>query len=227
MVFATVLLHGFSLAPLARLLGLASARQSGILIIGAGEFSLALAEKLKEAEVPVLVADPDWVGAASDASGRLATFYGEILSETAEHSIDFNPYGRLIAATRTMRITPSSARISGRSWVERACFSSRRRWMARTNDGRSTSRSAAERCSKRASPRGAALADVPRMAGKSFAADRSTLRGASAGAKRRRAAPGRCAPMAASRWSKSERCRKQGPGDRLFMLAPPDSSDGG
>lgn len=36
MVFATVLLHGFSLAPLARLLGLASARRSGILIVGAG-----------------------------------------------------------------------------------------------------------------------------------------------------------------------------------------------
>ncbi len=100
MVFATVLLHGFTLAPLARVLGLASARQSGVLIVGAGAFSLALAEKLKEAGASVLIADPDWGALRPVRQAGINTFYGEILSETAEHTIDLNPYGRLIAASR-------------------------------------------------------------------------------------------------------------------------------
>ena len=99
MVFATVILHGFTLAPLARALGLASAKQSGVLFVGGGPFVTQLGQLLKEAELPVLIADQNWVALREARQAGLPTFYGEILSETAEHSVDFNPYGVLIAAT--------------------------------------------------------------------------------------------------------------------------------
>lgn len=99
MVFATVLLHGFSLSPLAGALGLASARQAGVLMIGGGPFTLQLAEQLKAADYPVMIADGNWLTLSRARQAGVPVFYGEILSETAEHSIDFNPYGVVIAAT--------------------------------------------------------------------------------------------------------------------------------
>ncbi|MEM9725375.1 MAG: sodium:proton antiporter [Pseudomonadota bacterium] len=99
MVFATVLLHGFTLGPLARALGLASKDQPGVLFVGAGPFTTAFGVQLKEAGYPVLIADQNWMALREARQEGLETFYGEILSETAEHSVDFNPYGLLIAAT--------------------------------------------------------------------------------------------------------------------------------
>ena len=99
LVFATVLLHGFTLAPLARALGLASARQSGVLFVGGGPFTTALAEQLQAAEHPVLIADSNWSALREARQAGLPTFYGEILSETAEHSVDFGPFGVLVAAS--------------------------------------------------------------------------------------------------------------------------------
>jgi len=59
-VAVTVVLHGFSMAPLARLLGLTSNEPPGMILIGASPFSLALAKGIKEAGAPVLIADRTW-----------------------------------------------------------------------------------------------------------------------------------------------------------------------
>lgn len=99
MVFATVLLHGFTLSPMARALGLASAKQAGVLFVGGGPFVAALGQRLKEADLPVLIADQAWAALREARQAGVSTFYGEILSETAEHSIDFSPYGKLVAGT--------------------------------------------------------------------------------------------------------------------------------
>lgn len=98
-VMTTVVLHGFSLGPLARALGLSAPEQSGVLFVGANPFSVGLAAKLHEQKVPVLIADANWNHLREARNAGLSTFHGEVLSEAAEHAVDLNPYGQLVAAT--------------------------------------------------------------------------------------------------------------------------------
>lgn len=97
MVFATVVLHGFTIAPLAKALGLASRDRPGVLIVGASPFSAALAAKLKEMEIPVVVADASWRRLRPVRLANVETYYGEILSEVTEHHLDLNRFGYLLA----------------------------------------------------------------------------------------------------------------------------------
>lgn len=97
MVFATVVLHGFSISPLAKALGLASRDRPGVLIVGASPFSAALAAKLKEMEIPVTVADASWRRLRPVRLANVPTYYGEILSEVTEHHLDLNRFGYLLA----------------------------------------------------------------------------------------------------------------------------------
>lgn len=97
MVFATVVLHGFTISPLAKALGLASKERPGVLIIGASPFSASLAAKLKEMEVPVMVADTSWRRLKPVRLANVPTYYGEILSEVTEHHLDLNRFGYLLA----------------------------------------------------------------------------------------------------------------------------------
>lgn len=98
-VLATVILHGFSIGPVARLLGITSADPDGFLIVGANRFSLALAEKLKNSKLPVLIADRNRSRLAAARQAGFETYFGEILSESAEHHLDLSRFGTLIAAT--------------------------------------------------------------------------------------------------------------------------------
>jgi hypothetical protein len=99
LVLATVLLHGFSLAPMARALGLAGADQPGILFVGGSRFTTGLAEVLKKAGVPVLVTDPNHSHLIRARAAGIKTFYGDILSEAAEHQVELLSYRTLVAAT--------------------------------------------------------------------------------------------------------------------------------
>lgn len=98
-VLTTVILHGFSLKPLANLLGITSADPDGFLIIGSNRFSLALAEKLKSADLPVMVVDRNHSRLSAARQAGFKTYLGEILSEAAEHRLDLSRFGTLIAAT--------------------------------------------------------------------------------------------------------------------------------
>ncbi|GJL93342.1 cation:proton antiporter [Hyphococcus sp.] len=97
MVFTTVVLHGFTISPLAKALDLASRDRPGVLIVGASPFSASLAAKLKEMEVPVMVADTSWRRLRPVRLANVPTYYGEILSEVTEHHVDLNRYGYLLA----------------------------------------------------------------------------------------------------------------------------------
>lgn len=97
MVFATVVLHGFTIGPLAKRLGLAHAGKPGVLIVGASPFSVSLASKLKEMGETVLVADSSWRRLRGARQADIQTYYGEILSEATEHHLDLNKYGLLLA----------------------------------------------------------------------------------------------------------------------------------
>ena len=98
-VAATIALHGFSLAPLASRLGLKTAERPGILFVGGSSWTIALADKLKELETPVMIADSNWQHIREARLRDIPVYYGEILSESAHHSIEFNRFSHLIAAT--------------------------------------------------------------------------------------------------------------------------------
>ena len=96
-VFATVVLHGFSIGPLAKYLGLASKDRPGVLIVGASPWSIALAVKLKELKIPVKVADTSYRRLRPARLADVPCYYGEILSEVTEHHIDLNRFVYLLA----------------------------------------------------------------------------------------------------------------------------------
>ncbi|MEZ5896940.1 MAG: sodium:proton antiporter [Parvularculaceae bacterium] len=99
MVFATVVLHGFTIGPLAKALGLAAKDRPGVLIFGATPWSAGLAVKLKEMEIPVMIADASWRRLRPARLANVPTYYGEILSEVTEHHLDLNRFGALLAVS--------------------------------------------------------------------------------------------------------------------------------
>ncbi|MDT0683741.1 sodium:proton antiporter [Roseicyclus sp. F158] len=99
LVAATVVLHGFTLRPVARWLGLAGGETVGVALIGGSAFSVGFAEALKKADVPVLIADPNRARLRGARAAGLPTFFGDILSESAEYSVEIASYGIWIAAT--------------------------------------------------------------------------------------------------------------------------------
>lgn len=99
LVAATVVLHGFTLRPLARALGLAGGEVPGVLIVGGSRWATGFAEALKKAEVPVLIVDPNRARLRGAREAGLPVFFGDILSEAAEHSLEIACYGIVVAAT--------------------------------------------------------------------------------------------------------------------------------
>lgn len=99
LVSVTVVLHGFTLAPFARLLGLTGADTPGVIILGGSDWTTGLAEALQKEDIPVLMADPNFGHLRKARSAGLATFSGDILSEAAEQRLEFVSYATLVAAT--------------------------------------------------------------------------------------------------------------------------------
>jgi NhaP-type Na+/H+ or K+/H+ antiporter len=99
LILATVVLHGFTLGWLARKLGLSAQRHGGLIIAGAGAWSSGLAKKLHELEVPVIVADSAWHRLRTARQSGVPVYYGELLSEHAEYSLELGAFGSLLATT--------------------------------------------------------------------------------------------------------------------------------
>ena len=98
-VFVTVVLHGFTIGPLSRLLHLSAAGSSGLIIVGGSKFAVEFANGLKEIGMPVMIADRNFGHLRDARLADIPVFYGEILSEAAEHAIEFHRFGYLVAAT--------------------------------------------------------------------------------------------------------------------------------
>lgn len=99
LVFATVLSSGFTITPLTKWLGLAKEENEGVMIVGANPWSLGLAKSLKDMDIPVLVADTNWRRLRGARLEGHTVFYGEVLSENADHRLDHSAFAHLIAAT--------------------------------------------------------------------------------------------------------------------------------
>ena len=99
LVAVTVVVHGFALSPMARALGLTGAETPGLLIVGGSRFTIGLAKLLKDNEIPVLVSDPNHGKLRAARAEGISTYYGDILSEAAEHRLDLVSYATLLTAT--------------------------------------------------------------------------------------------------------------------------------
>ncbi len=99
LVAATVVLHGFTLTPLARALGLTAARKPGVMLLGGSPWSVALGRALKKLDLPVIVADPNHAHLRAAREAGLETWFGDILSEAAEDRLELAAYEKLICAT--------------------------------------------------------------------------------------------------------------------------------
>lgn len=98
-IFATVILHGFSLGPLARRLGLRAEGSGRVLVVGASPWSVELSKVLKDLKVDVMLADTDWARLRPARQHGVPTWYGEILSERAEEALELDGVKVVLAAT--------------------------------------------------------------------------------------------------------------------------------
>lgn len=98
-IFATVFSHGLTLNWLSGKLGLASPHRDGVLIVGASPWTVELASTLKNMDVNVLVADSSWHSLRPARLAGIPVFYGEILSEFAEESVELAHIRTVLAAT--------------------------------------------------------------------------------------------------------------------------------
>lgn len=99
LVILTVLLHSFTLKPLARRLQLAADRAGGLIIVGASDWTIQLAEALIARDVPVILVDTSWHHLRPARLANIPVYYGEFLSEETEFNLELNRYGTLLAAT--------------------------------------------------------------------------------------------------------------------------------
>lgn len=99
LVFVSVVLQGSTLAWLARRLGQAAHSRQRLLIIGASPWSSAFAKAVMEAGGDVLVVDNIWHRLRAPRLAGVPVFYGEILSDKAEATLELTDVGTLLAAT--------------------------------------------------------------------------------------------------------------------------------
>lgn len=99
LIVVTVTLHGTTIGWLARRLRLAVAEQNGLLVVGASPWAVGLAQMLKEMEVSVMIADTSWSRLKPARLANIPVYFGEILSEESEESLEFSEIGYVLAAT--------------------------------------------------------------------------------------------------------------------------------
>lgn len=99
LVAGTVVLHGFTLKPVARLLGLNASTTPGVLLVGGNRWTVEFGKLLKKLDLPVMISDPNRSHLREARDAGLNIYTGDILSEGAEHRLDLMAYETVIAAT--------------------------------------------------------------------------------------------------------------------------------
>lgn len=99
LVFVSVVLQGSTLAPFARRLGQAARSQNRLLIVGASPWSTAFARAVMDAGGAVLVVDNVWHRLRTPRLAGVPVFYGEILSDKTEATLELTDVGMLLATT--------------------------------------------------------------------------------------------------------------------------------
>jgi len=99
LVGVTVIFAGFFIGPLAKALGQSAGGGDGVLIVGANPWSLGLAKALRDMNINVLIADTNWRRLRAARLDGHNTYFGEVLSENADYSLDHSQFNHIISAT--------------------------------------------------------------------------------------------------------------------------------
>jgi hypothetical protein len=97
-IMATVILHGLTIRPLARSLGLSAAGGSGILIVGGARWVLQLALTLRRAGAEVVMADSTYRRVSRARREGLEVHFGDVLSEELEFELPLERVSWVLAA---------------------------------------------------------------------------------------------------------------------------------
>ncbi len=98
-ILVTVIVHGFTLGPLARKMSLAAKEENGLLIVGASPWTQMLAKALNDLEVDVVVTDGSYQRLKPIRMEGIKVYYGELLSEHAEHQLEYEHLSYVLCAT--------------------------------------------------------------------------------------------------------------------------------
>lgn len=103
MVFAviagTVVIHGLTLGPVAKALGLRATERPGLMLVGSNRWSVALATVLRQLGVPVTIVDRSWMALRLARENDIPGLAVEILSEWVEDALDTGQIDYVLAAT--------------------------------------------------------------------------------------------------------------------------------
>lgn len=97
-ILVTVVAHSTTLKPLAGRLGLLAGVKNGLLIVGGSAWAAALAAKLRSHSVEALVADGSYDKLRPARMESVPTYFGEVLSESAEEDLDLSRMSYVLAA---------------------------------------------------------------------------------------------------------------------------------
>jgi len=97
LIVVTVVIHGLTIAPWARLLGLANPSHHGLLVVGASPWSSELCRLLHELGVTVLLVDSAWQRLRKARLAGVPVYYGQLLSPEAETSLELGQLDTLLA----------------------------------------------------------------------------------------------------------------------------------
>lgn len=98
-IAVTMILHGFSLGPIARLLKLTLSNDPAIAILGASGWSINFASCLRRAGVPVLLVDNRSSALMPATRQDIPVLRAELLSQHGQESFEERPADYLIATT--------------------------------------------------------------------------------------------------------------------------------
>ncbi|AWW73093.1 sodium:proton antiporter [Erythrobacter sp. KY5] len=98
-VVITVIAHGFTIEPVARLLKVKGSSRPGLLIVGSTPWTIALARQMVALDTPVMIVDQSWQRLGAARREGLPYYHGEILNEATEHNLDLSTFQVLVAAT--------------------------------------------------------------------------------------------------------------------------------
>jgi hypothetical protein len=99
LILTTVVLHGSTIGWVSRHLNLSSTQTNGILIVGCSPWSVALGQELLALKVPCLLADASWHRLRAARLAGIPVYYGEIMSERSEESLELIDMNYVLAAT--------------------------------------------------------------------------------------------------------------------------------
>ena len=107
-IICTVLLQSATARHLAIWLGVAEPDADGFLIVGANPIARGVAKALSNQGFRVMLADSSWSNIAAAKLEGLNTYYGNPISEHAEHHLDLSGIGRMLALSAHENMNVSS-----------------------------------------------------------------------------------------------------------------------